>query len=137
MADKNEIKPKYMLFCDYALISSDGKLSIIGEFDHYFSGMEQPVLGKAFLVANIQAKPNSNHNLTLRLVDQKEKEIVFTNPINVNSNEEGRVTIILGLDSITFNDYGFYKAQIINGKTKVAECPLHIVKVQNQKPAES
>ena len=35
--DLSHLNARFALFCDYVLISRDGKLSLIGEFDRLFS----------------------------------------------------------------------------------------------------
>lgn len=138
MATKNgDIRTRFILFCDYALISNDGKLSIIGEFDHLFSTLERPVLNKAFLVASLLAPPKKEISLMLQLVDDSGKNEIFEKPINVTSGEDGKLNLMLGFENLAFSGFGLYKAVILDGKEKVAEAKLHIVKVQNPQPAQA
>ena len=132
-----DIKTRFILFCDYALISNDGKLSIIGEFDHLFSTSEKPVLNKAFLVASLMAPPKKEINLILQLVDDSGKNEIFNRPINVTSGEDGKLNLMLGFENLVFNNVGLYKAVILDGGKTVAETKLHIVKAKNQQPAQA
>ena len=132
-----DIKTRFILFCDYALISNDGKLSIIGEFDHLFSTSEKPVLNKAFLVASLMAPPKKEINLILQLVDDSGKNEIFNRPINVTSGEDGKLNLMLGFENLVFNNVGLYKAVILDGGKTVAETKLHIVKAKNQQPVQA
>mgnify|MGYP001606397255 CR=1 FL=1 len=132
-----DIQTRFILFCDYALISSDGKLSIIGEFDHLMSTFDRPVLNKGFLVASLIATPKKEFNLALQLVDDSGKNEVFNRPLNVTSGEDGKLNIILGFENLVFNGFGLYKAVILDGKVKVTEAKLHVLEVKQQKPAQA
>ncbi len=134
---RSDIQTRFIVFCDYALISSDGKLSIIGEFDHYFSTLERPILNKAFLVARLQAEAKKEFNLTLQLTDEKGKGEYFKSPVNAVSGEDGKLNIILNIENLSLGGYGLYKAVILDGKQRVAECNLHVVKFKNPQPAQS
>lgn len=132
-----DIKTRFILFCDYALISNDAKLSILGEFDHLFSTLDRPVLNKGFLVVSLIATPKKEFNLTLQLVDDSGKNEIFNRPINVTSGEDGKLNIMLGFENLIFNGFGLYKAVILDGKEKVAEAKLHVLEVKQQKPAQA
>ena len=132
-----DIRTRFILFCDYAMISNDGKLSIIGEFDHLFSTSDKPVLNKAFLVASLVTTPKKEYNLTLQLVDDGGDNEVFKRPINVTSGEDGKLNLILGFENLIFSGEGLYKAVILDGKEQVASARLNLVKVKNQKPAQT
>lgn len=131
------IHTRFILFCDYAMISNDGKLSIIGEFDHLLSTLERPVLNKGFLVASLISTPKKEFNLTIQFVSDKGDNEVFNRPINVTSGEDGKLNIMLGFENLVFNGLGLYKAVILDGKEKVTEAKLHIVQVKNQQPVQA
>ena len=132
-----DIKTRFILFCDYALISNDGKLSIIGEFDHLLSSSDRPVLNKAFLVASLIATPKKEFNLTIQFAEDKGAKEIFNRLINVTSGEDGKLNLMLGFENLVFTGFGLYKAVILDGKEKVAEAKLHVVKVKNQTPAQA
>lgn len=135
--DKSQIQTRFFVFCDYSLISSEGKLSIIGEFDHLFTTADKPLLNKAFLVASLVTTPKKEFNLTLKLTDQEEKFEVFKRAISVTSGEDGKLNIMLGFENLVFNKVGLFKAVILDGSEVVSQANLHIVKVKNPKPALS
>ena len=126
-----------MLFCDYALVSNDGKLSIIGEFDHLFSSLERPVLTSAFLVASLTVTPKSEFNFTLQLAESGGQNEVFSRPINVTSGEDGKLNLMLGFENLVFPKVGLYKAALLDEKKEIAATKLHIVEVQNPRPAQA
>jgi hypothetical protein len=132
-----EIKTRFFLFCDYALISNDGKLSIIGEFDHLYTTSDNFVLSKAFLVASLVTESKKEFNLILQLLEETEGIEVVNKPINVTSGEDGKLNVLFGFESIKFNKAGYYKAIILKDKDIITQARLHIVKVKTPKPAIS
>lgn len=131
------IKPRFILFCDYALISQEGRLSIIGEFDHLFSTGEKALLSRAFLVASLITNPNKGLTLLIHFINEEERDEVLSKEIGVTSGPDGRMNIVLGFETLTFNSFGIYKAKISEGNKLIAEARLHVVQVKQPKPAES
>ena len=126
------IKGRFALFCDYALTSSDGKLSIVGEFDHLHSSNEKAILGKAFLVASFFGTPSSKVDLLVRLINDKEDDELFKQNFNLTISPEGKANIIIEFQGLTFNKFGIYKAIITEDEKLVSEVELSVIKVKQQ-----
>ena len=125
------IKTRFALFCDYALTSSDGKLSIIGEFDHLHSTSDKATLAKAYFVASFFGTPSSKVDLLVRLINDKENDELFKQDFNLTISPEGRVNIMIEFINLTFNKFGLYKAIITENGKKVSETELSVVKIKN------
>lgn len=123
------IKGRFALFCDYTLTSSDGKLSIIGEFDHLHTTNEKATLGKAYLVASFLGAPNEKYNLLVRLVNEKGDDELFKQNFNLTTSSEGKVNIMIEFQGLTFNKFGIYKAIITEESKKIIETELNVIKV--------
>ena len=131
------IKGRFALFCDYALTSSDGKLSIIGEFDHLHSTSEKATLGKAYFVASFLGTPNSKVDLQVRLVNKEQDDELFKQNFNLTTSPEGKVNIMIEFQGLTFNKFGIYKAIITEDEKLVSEAELSVVKVKQQPHAHA
>ena len=125
------IKTRFALFCDYALTSSDGKLSIIGEFDHLHSTSDKATLGKAYFVASFFGTPNEKCNLQVRLVHERGDDELFKQDFNLTTSVEGRVNIMIEFLNLTFNKFGLYKAIVTEGGKKVSEAELSVIKANS------
>ncbi len=123
------IKGRFALFCDYALTSSDGKLSIIGEFDHLHSTSEKATLGKAFLVASFLGTANKKYDLLVRLVNEQGDDELFKQDFNLTTSPEGKANIMIEFQGLTFNKFGMYKAIVTEEGKKVIETQLDVIKV--------
>ena len=131
------IKGRFALFCDYALTSSDGKLSIIGEFDHLHSNSDKATLGKAYFVASFFGTPGSKVDLLVRLVNDHGDDELFKQNFNLTTSPEGKANIIIEFQNLTFNKSGLYKAIITEDEKLVSEAELSVVKVKQQPHAHS
>ena len=125
------IKSRFALFCDYALTSSDGKLSIIGEFDHLHSTSDKATLGKAFLIASFLGSANEKVDLQVRLVNDKEDDELFKQTFNLTTSPEGKANIIIEFQNLTFNKFGIYKAIVTENGKKVSEVELSVIKANS------
>ncbi len=103
---------KYALLCDYALVSQDGKVSIIGEFDRIYSSNNVVYLLRGFLVAKIKGDPHTQISLNIKIEHFSLKETVFDTNLNLILDEKGASGLIVELGNITFNHFGNYKVSI-------------------------
>lgn len=131
------IKGRFALFCDYALTSSDGKLSIISEFDHLHSTGDKATLGKAYLVASFLGTPNEKCDLQVRLVNEKGDDELFKQDFHLVTSPEGKVNIMIEFQGLTFNKFGMYKAVITEEGKLVLETKLNVIKVNTLPQARS
>lgn len=136
--DTSKLRVKYALFCDYALISQDGKFSLIGEFDRLYSSGETAVLNRGFLVAKLLGAPNDDLNLTVALVkDKGSSEPLFKNDFNLKLDDRGSAALMIEVSGMQFKEFGLYKAVIKNGKETVVEVDLDVSKINPQTPARA
>lgn len=60
---------EYALFCDYASLSVDGKLNLVGIFDHIFIN-DLPALHPQMFVVSKMLIPKGKHSITFSLMQQ-------------------------------------------------------------------
>ncbi len=130
MAKKDSLQVKFTLFCDYALISQDNKLSIIGEFDHVYSANEKAVLSKGFLVSRILGSPDSKIDLSLIINNEDKNDELFKKEFELTTDPAGRAGLIVEFGGLVFNKFGNYKATLTSNGSLIAEANLHVVKVK-------
>ncbi len=135
--DKQNLKVKYALFCDYALVSQDGKFSLIGEFDRLYSSQDTAVLNRGFLVAKIIGHPSQNLDLKVSLINDSSKEELFKNDFSLKLDDRGVAALIIELSGMQFKTFGLYKAIIESDGDKVVEVDLDVAKVKQPTVAQS
>lgn len=130
VAKKNDLKAKFTLFCDYALVSQDNKLSIIGEFDHIFSVNEKAALNKGFLVSQLLSDPNKKINLELSINNADKTDEIFKKSFEITTDPAGRAGLMVEFGNLVFNKFGIYKAKISSNGEEVSAVNLDVVKVK-------
>lgn len=131
------LSARFALFCDYVLISRDGKLSLIGEFDRLFSQSDTAVLGWAFFVSKLRGEASTEIEVEISLQSDKTHEVLFKNQMGVKLDERGNAGIMIEMANVTFKEFGAYKAIITHQDKRLAEAELEVVKVKAPSVARS
>lgn len=137
MSRSDGIEGRFALFCDYALTSSDNKLSIIGEFDQINSTNDSPVLHKGFLVASFDGDPDSNASIDVKLADPKDENVLFKGTFNINFSHSGRANILIEFGSLPFKKFGIYEATFINSGEPIIKTQIKIIRVKGNVAAQA
>jgi hypothetical protein len=128
--NSNKLRARYMLFCDYAIISQDGKISLIGEFDRVFSTEDAALLNRAYLVAKILGEADEGLDLDVSLTNTETKEVLFKSKLSVKLDNRGVAALMIELNGVRFNKFGVYKASLAYEEDQIAEVELEVVKVK-------
>lgn len=123
-----KIKGRFALFCDYALISSDGKLSIIGEFDQLSSTQEKPVLNKGFVVGSFEGEPGKKVKIQTKFVDEFGKDILPPRVLDIRFGHGGKANIVIEIAGLDFEKAGSYKVMFQGYGKVLAEAQLKVVR---------
>ncbi len=128
---------KYALLCDYALVSQDGKVSIIGEFDRIYTSGKSATLLRGFLVAKIKGDPGREMSINIKIDCLSAKEDVFNTKLRLKLDEKGTSGLIIEIGNITFSKFGVYKILIQEEENLLGHMTLDIVKVPEIKAAKA
>ena len=126
------LQPKMITFCDYASISRENKLSIMGIFDEVRVTQLPGGIARAFFVAVLAGEPEASYQLTV--TGSVGKKVVFP-PIQINMqlSPNGQSNIIVDLVNIGFPEEGTYDFVIQHNKEKVGATSINVIHVkQNQ-----
>lgn len=133
------------LLADYANVTADGKLNIMGVFQFVNAPTFPHVHGQMFLVLALEApsaEAGQLKKMTLKLMGEDGQELFAINQEMQlpKSNSDPRLrgapittNHILGFQGLRFEKAGTYQfAVLINGETKMA-VPLRILAMPQQK----
>lgn len=134
---KKNIQAKFTLLCDYALISQDNKISIIGEFDRLYSTAEKASLSKWFLVSKLTAEPNLKLDLEISVNNEQGTDQLIKRDFQITTDPEGRAGLIVEFGGLVFNKFGTYKATITSNKEIISEAEIQVIKVNAPKVAQA
>lgn len=130
---------KLALLADYALISSDGKLSIMGIFDRIFAHKRPVIHPNMHLVTIFEAERmdvHRKHAVEVELIDSDGKqvfklggELTIAEP---PSGHQMRFNHIVNLNNVTFKEFGVYDFKIILDGEVRASVALHVSEAQTK-----
>ena len=124
------------LMADYANISREGKLNILGVFDNIYAPSVPALHPQMQLVMTIVAdrlEANKEHKIKIELIDadninttfQIEGVIKFEPP---KSGEDIKINQIIQLNHIVFNEYGEHSIKILLDDEVKSSISLKIIK---------
>lgn len=106
--------------CDYATVSREQKLSVIGIFDQFFVANLPTNWPKMFLVAVLSGEPNHEYDITLKIIPPAKTEQNFPDKdLKVTLGQNGKANLITELVNFPLPVAGAYKVEIIEGKEKI------------------
>ena len=123
------LKTDIFALCDYATVSREQKLSVIGIFDQFFVVNIPTNWPKMFLVAVLSGEPNREYNITLKIIPPAKTEQTFPDKdLTVALAQNGRANLITELVNFPLPQAGTYKVEILEGKEKVGTLEFKVNK---------
>jgi len=128
-------KLNFMHLCDYASAGENGKLNVLGIFENIFSNATPFIHPQLYIVTNISIKKIGNYKQIIKIVREIDsveiiKSLEFNVLIpNIPSPKEARVGFIGQFNSIKFEEFGDYLAQVFIDSEKIGEIKLSISKI--------
>ena len=104
--------------CDYAMISQDGKVSIIGIFDRIFVQNLPAQHPSMCFVVVAHGAPGSDHKIKLVITGPSGTKINEI-PINIKTNNEGHFNVIATLNNLPITEQGVLTIDCFDGDKKM------------------
>ena len=115
--------------CDYATVSREQKLSVIGIFDQFFIANVPTNWPKMFLVAVVSGEPDHEYPITLKIIPPAKTEQDFPDKdLKVTLGANGKANLITELVNFPLPMPGVFKVQIISDEEKVTELEFRVNK---------
>lgn len=110
----SQVKLELFTLCDYASISQDQKLSIIGIFDQFFVANLPTNWSRMFLVAVLKGDPGQKIPLTLKLTPPQPSTQEFPQKdFEVTLGNNGKANLITELVNFPLQATGVHKFEIL------------------------
>lgn len=125
------MNPTLELFtlCDYATISQDQKLSVIGMFDQFFVANLPTNWSRMFLVGVLKGQPGQKLSLTLKLVPAGTPNPDFPEKnVEVTLGNNGRANLITELVNFPLQAPGVHKFEILSQGASLGTCEFNVTK---------
>jgi hypothetical protein len=137
------MKPLLFVAADYANITGDGKLNIMGIFHEIYASSFPARHASMHLIATLGAELgewNQTRDFTIKLLDEDGNQIMdLTGQIDIPKGERGRkpeVNIILGLNDVIFPKPGTYVFAIFVDKDHKGDLTLFVNQIEKPKIAQ-
>ena len=125
----SNLKTEIFTLCDYATVSREQKLSVIGIFDQFYVASVPTQWAKMFLVAIIAGEPNKEYDITLKVNPPLKTETKFPDKqLKVTLGPNGRANLITELVNFPLPHAGTYTFQLKEDKTLVGELEFKVNK---------
>ena len=126
---KSNLKTDLFVLCDYATVSREQKLSVIGIFDQFYVANIPTNWPKMFLVAVISGEPNHEYDITLKITPPGKTEQNFPDKsLKVTLGQNGRANLITELVNFPLPLAGTYKVEILEGAERVGTLEFKVNK---------
>ncbi len=122
------IKLNYAHLCDYAFLSQDGKVNVIGIFGA-ISGKQFPLTHPRFsFVANLKVGTRGMYDGVVAILDQGGKPAVPELNFKLETKEDNQSpNLILNFENVSFQKPGRYSIRIKVGKDEIANMPIELI----------
>ncbi len=123
-----KLHTEIIALCDYATISREGKLSIMGIFDELRVQQFPGGIARAFFVATLKGEPDTTYSLNIKT--ELGKKILSSVTIENRTSLSGKNNIIIELLNLGFEKEGEYHFTIYQGDKEVGSTNLKVMTAQ-------
>ncbi|MBI3342101.1 hypothetical protein HY024_03175 [Candidatus Curtissbacteria bacterium] len=116
------------VLCDYASISQEQKLSVIGIFDQFFAANIPTTWPRMFLVAVLKGEPGKQYPLTLKLVSPAPDQNFPEKTVEVSLGNNGKANLLTELVNFPLNAPGVHKFEITTSNEVVGRLEFNVTK---------
>lgn len=124
-----KLHTQLIAFCDYATISQDNKLSVMGIFDQVRVTQLPGGIARAFFVAIVVGEQDSSYKLTVS-GEQGSKTVFPPIQIDMHTGSNGQHNMLIDLVNIGFPEEGKYDFFIRHNKEVVGSTSLQVIHVK-------
>lgn len=116
-------------FADYATISQEGKLSILGIFDRISVNQFPGGVPQAFFVAIVKGEPETARHLSI--TGELGNETIFPAiNMDIRTSDNGQANILMNLANFGFPKEGKYHFVLYEGKEKIGSTHIDVIQAQ-------
>lgn len=133
------MKPVLFTTAEYASTSDDGKLSVMGIFNHIYSDQFPSPVIRLYLAAQFRATSadfGREFTLRFRLIDPRAQQLLNLHGSGQVPNTEGKNDVlmnqVIALSQIQFERPGRYTFQVWLDNEKVAEHPFTVMALNRE-----
>jgi len=119
--------------CDYATMSQDNKLSIIGIFDQVYVRGFPAQHSRMFIVGVANGEANSVHKLMFKIRNIVGENVLPNIELNVKLSPNGKTNVIAEVNNVPLSGPGTYIIECLEDNTVIQRKEL-VVQLQGVQP---
>ena len=124
-----KLSTEIFVLCDYATVSQEQKLSLIGIFDQFFVANLPTSWPRMFLVAVLKGDPGTEYPLTLKLIPPEKTEQEFPDrEIKVTLGQNGKANLMTELVNLPLPLAGIYRVELASKEEKISQLEFRVNK---------
>lgn len=123
-----KLATELFVLCDYASISQEQKLSVIGVFDQFFTANIPSVWPRMFLVAVLKGDPGKEYSLSLKLETPTPSDAFPQKELEIKLGNNGKANLITELVNFPLNETGVHAFQVMSGQEQVGNLEFNVTK---------
>jgi len=108
----SDLKLEFLTLCDFAMTSSEGKLSVIGMFDRMFVTETPAKFLRFFIVTIVSGKPEKEAKILFNVQTPSKKKALNPKEVVVKIGSGGRTNIITDVGNFPLPETGEYKLSV-------------------------
>lgn len=130
-----DLSVQFMTFCDYATVSQENKLSIIGIFDQIRLAQLPGGIASAYLVALVKGKPDAVYHVSMQGM-KGSKTIFQPIKLEVRMSPMGGSNVTINITNFNFQEEGEYQFSIMHEKKEIGHTSLKVINVNKSNVPE-
>lgn len=123
----SDLKLEFLTLCDFAMTSSEGKLSVIGMFDRMFVTETPSSFLRFFIVAILTGKPDTEVKISFNIQLPSKKE-VKPKEMTIKISTGGKINIINDVPNFPLPEVGEYKLSLKSGEKNLGSTSFFVSK---------
>ncbi len=135
--NNNKFKISYLVLCDFASLSNQNKLNIIGAFEN-ISATEVPSMHPQFFIAgSIKVIQKGKYDFSIIIIDNDGIEIAQKQNFPYDSAEAAKsnsqddnILLLVQIVNLKLEKFGDYKVVLSADEEVLAEAEFHVVKAK-------
>lgn len=124
-----DLKLELLLLCDYAILSKENKLSLLGIFDQIYVEKVPSQHLKMYLVGVLKGEPSSEVIIKFSIKDPQKNEILKTPELKIRFGENGLANLINEFGNFPIKEVGSYLIEVFTSDTKLGESKFVVLQV--------
>jgi len=123
------LEAEFLVLCDQAIISKEGKLSIIGIFNQIFVRRLPTRFSQMFIVTVFSGSPGKDYSLILEIKNSQNK-VVEKRSVKLKLGANGKANFIAHIHGLPIESVGNFSLSFKKDSRKIISKQLQIIQVK-------